>query len=259
VPAASVILLLEAAGGFEVFMARRHIKSDFAPDVYVFPGGKADEGDAVEGDHVTLPATAKSLWQAPAVGRVAIHMAAIRELFEESGLLLARRLDGSPLEARDDPAVAARFAVYRDRVRSGTLSMRDLAKQEELVFSGDQLHLFAHWITPEILTKRFDTYFFLARLPAGARARHADLVELTDSLWIRPADALARFAGGEFPLVFATERILMRLAAAPSIDDLWRTGEAEAAEPITPRWIMRSSERIFLIPGDEGYEEALTQ
>jgi len=234
-------------------MARRHIKSDFAPDVYVFPGGKADAGDAIPGDHVTMPVSRKVRGrEAPAVGWRAIVMAAIRELFEESGLLLARGTDGSW-------ATEPWLLAVRDQVRSGELSMMALASEHGLTFAGNQLCLFSNWITPEVLTRRFDTFFFLARLPAGAEARLADELELTHSLWIRPADALERFHQGEFPLVFATERHLEALARYDAVDSLWNASIEAVIEPISPRWHMRDGERVFVIPGDAGYESARTR
>lgn len=274
VPAASVILIRhpsldsgQAEPGisgapiepaFEVFMARRHIKSDFAPDVYVFPGGKADAGDAVDGEHLLLPKMLRLKGRGePAAGWRAIVMAALRELFEESGLLLATDAGGAwaPLK----PGLQDRLAAYRDRVRSSALSMVELAATEGLVFRGDHLYLFSNWVTPEVLTRRFDTFFFLARLPEGAEARLADEVELTHSLWISPSAALERFRSGDFPLVFATERHLQRLAAYRSLDDLWTATSRSVVEPVSPRWYMRQGERVFVIPGDDGYAEARTR
>jgi 8-oxo-dGTP pyrophosphatase MutT (NUDIX family) len=260
VPAASVILLRDARYGFQVFMARRHIKSDFAPDVYVFPGGKADPEDAVEGDHI-IPKPPRELasTEPPAVGWVAIHMAAIRELFEETGVLLARGHSSSLLDPGAAPLTHDRLAAYRDQVKTGHLTMRDVADRESLVYTADQLCLFSNWITPEMFTRRFDTFFFLARLPGGEDPRHADLHELSDSLWIAPRVALDFHTQGRFPLVFATERILMRLSAAGSINELWAAAETSPVETISPRWTMREGEQIFLIPGDAGYEAARTR
>lgn len=256
IPAASVILLRDADEGVQVFMARRHIKSDFAPDVYVFPGGKAEPEDAVPGTHLVNFATPRLAGrEAPPIGWAAIYMAAIRELFEEAGLLLAVRSDGTLLEQDSDGSVRDKYSHHREEVRAGRLSMRHLAKMEMLVYAADQLRLFSNWITPGILSKRFDTYFFVAGTPSGQVPVHADERELTDSLWITPSDALRRCEDGNFPLVFATERHLMALGRFQWVDEILAATN-KPVHPICPRWVMEQGARRFLIPGDPGYESA---
>lgn len=258
VPAASVILVRHSAEGIELFMVRRHIKSDFAPDVYVFPGGKADPADAMSGDHLVMPAVPRLTGRdEPGVGWRAIFMAAIRELFEESGLLLARNSAATtPNTWLPDPDVLSR---YRDQIRCGALTMRALARQESLTYSGDDLRLYCNWITPEILSRRFDTFFFLAQFPEGAEARLADSFELTDCLWVRPQAALERNAAGDFPLVFATERILEALSRYDSPAALWEAATVADIEPICPRWFEKEGEQVFVIPGDTDYDSARTR
>lgn len=256
VPAASVILLRETeANGVELFMARRHIKSDFAPDVYVFPGGKADAGDAIPGNHVSMPElpTLRDRHE-PALGWRAIFMAAIRELFEETGLLLARTADGQWIQESTGigPEEIGRL---RAAVRAGDLSMAQLSEQSGVSFAADDLKIFANWITPEVLTRRFDTFFFLAQMPHVSEARLADELELTHAVWIKPSKGLERFKAGEFPLVYATERLLEQLARYSSIQELWQAF-LKPIETISPRWYLKDGERVFVIPGDEGYESA---
>lgn len=260
VVAASVILLRQSIDGLEVFMVRRHIKSDFAADVYVFPGGKAGSDDSVMPSQVRLSPipTARSDIE-PELGWSPVYVAAIRELFEEAGILLAERTDGTPLNFEADASASERFGYMRDEVRSGNLSLEDLAKKEELVYRADRLHLFSNWLTPEILSKRFNTYFFLAEVPKGQDPRHADLHELTDSLWISASAALERFRSGAFPLVFATERHLQMLASFETPQELLGQTEDTKILRVMPRPITVDGRQDFLIPGDPGYEEAVSR
>ncbi len=235
-------------------MARRHIRSDFAPDVFVFPGGKADPRDIVAEERLDRPDQPNAGELSPGIGWPLIWLAAIRELFEEAGLLLARAAgsDGSPAGHGIE---AGKLSAARDRVRRGEISMRDLAEQHDLIYEADRLLLFSNWVTPPILNKRFDTFFFLVRLRPGEEPVHADLHELTDSLWTRPEEALERYRAGSFPLVFATERHLQRLAAFPSVDELWTSTRAMPVRTVMPRWREQDGARTFLIPGDPGYVE----
>lgn len=241
-------------------MARRHIKSDFAPDVYVFPGGKADAGDVIGEDCLALPALPRhTSVPEPRIGWEAVYAAAIRELFEEAGLLLAHGADGELLDLESSAERRQRYAKYCGQVRRGELTLAALARREGLKLAGDTLLLFANWITPEIFTKRFDTFFFLARLPKAQHAHHADLRELTHILWIDPSIALARYRSGGLPMVVATERNLERLTGFDSVDALWLAYESLPTETVRPRWQTREGERIFLIPGDPGYEDAASR
>lgn len=221
-------------------MVRRHVRSDFAADVYVFPGGKVEGADRsppgealVEGD-----------------GLLRLRVAAARELFEETGVLLARGKTGDELSSLHlDPK---RLERYREQVHAGTISLFDVLHAEGLRLAIDRLTPISRWITPESLPRRFDTYFFLAPLPEGQEPLH-DAVETTDGVWIEPAEALARFWGGDFPLVFATQKHLERLARFASPQELAATVSARDLDPVMPRIIQRGEETLFLLPGDEGY------
>jgi 8-oxo-dGTP pyrophosphatase MutT (NUDIX family) len=245
------------AGGttaYEAFMVRRHAASKFAPDVYVFPGGTLDEADwppeaapvglSPTAAHARLGGSARAGLQTPE-GSLALWIAALRELFEEAGVLLARDANGD-LVAFDDPAVAARFAVYRTALASGELSLWELAAREGLTLAPEELRYWAHWITPEAAPRRFDTRFFVALMPPCQEALHcgaqtvpealACTLETTDGLWIAPGEALARHAAGEFPLVFATRSHLERLATFPTLEALWAHTEDKAVVTVLP-WL----------------------
>ncbi len=257
VDASTVILVrngVPVGAPWQTFMVRRHIKSDFAADVFVWPGGKVDASDRdpelleqVVG-HPLLPqgAPGPAEWKA-------IRMAAIRELFEEAGVLLARREDGGLLDLmRED---ADRFDRYRRQLQAGGTSMLEIAHEEKLRYLADALHPFSRWITPVPFRRRFDTRFFVALAPERQMPVH-DRTETTASTWISPDDALQRYEEGEFPLVFATEQHLRRMQAFSSIDEMIAACEIADLEPVTPKVIERDGQQGFLLPGDDGYEAA---
>lgn len=210
--AATVALLRDSADGIEVFMLKRSSTLVFSPSAHVFPGGALDEEDRspsmarrcrpVRGGHdVELP----------------YFVAAIREAFEEAGLLLAT--DGSGEMIRlDAPDVAERFALHRKAMHAGELLIEDLCADEGLVLATDLLVPFGHWITPRGAPRRFDTRFFAARAPSHQLAT-SDGFETTSGLWARPHDVIAANDGGEVELILPTRRSLESLASFSSVDD----------------------------------------
>ncbi|HLH73274.1 MAG TPA: NUDIX hydrolase [Chloroflexota bacterium] len=224
-PSATVILVRPAASDFEIFMVRRSAEQSFG-NVYVFPGGVVRPDDAAEisTDRDFSAADALSALtvrggRPPSDARqaLAIWRAALRELFEEAGVLLATTAEGQPLTML--PAVAERFAQARPALQAGQLSLGELVAREQLSLSYRGLTYFSHWITPAPLPRRYDTRFFVARMPEGQDALHCQ-IETTDGRWIRPADALAGAADGTFPAVFPTRMHLARLSQYASIESL---------------------------------------
>lgn len=208
----------ETGRGFEVFMVRRVTQSDFMPDVYVFPGGSvtADDREAEQAEGICQPVAPSA---ADPEGRTALgngtRAGAIRELFEEAGILLAER-DGKIVALNDEHS--PHFKQYREAFQQRKGSLVQMATAEHLTLATGQLSYFAHWITPEGLPKRFDTHFFLAPAPADQQAAY-DRLETSEGIWIAPAEALARFERGEFPIVFATIHQLRDLAAFSTIEE----------------------------------------
>jgi len=247
--AAAVVLLRDRpeGRGFEVFMVRRHARSEFVPDVFVFPGGSVDpkdrEAETLMGRSVPGAYSADT-----ALGR-GVRAAAIRELFEEAGVLLAYRADGLPLSSE-------MLALHRASLQRRAVSLAQIIEAEHLVLATDELVYFAHWITPEVLPRRFDTFFFLACLPEAQQAT-CDQFETTAGVWITPALALDRFARGEFPLVFATINQLRQLQAYGEISAVEAAAQARNAEipAIMPRVVVRGGERVILLPGEPGYHD----
>ena len=205
--------------GFEVFMVRRVIQSDFMPDVYVFPGGSvtADDRAAEQTEGICQPVVPAA---ADPEGRTALgsgaRAAAIRELFEEAGILLADHA-GKILAISAENA--PRFQEYREAFQHRKGSLVQMAAAEHLMLATGLLNYIAHWITPEGLPKRFDTHFFVATAPTQQQAAY-DQLETSEGIWIAPAEALARFERGEFPIVFATIHQLRQLAAFSSVQEV---------------------------------------
>lgn len=197
-PSSAVVLArARDGGGIEVLMVRRQVKSDFAPDVYVFPGGSVQPGDR---EVELTPGLCGPAADGPTALGSGLRVAALRELFEEAGVLLAVRGD-APLTIT--PGVEALLARERGELAAGRLALADLAAREGLRLATEKLLHWAHWITPELFPKRFDTHFFLAPAPPDQLAAH-DNLEVTESVWVVPEDALAGYERRAFPLVFAT-------------------------------------------------------
>ena len=211
-PAATVLLLRDGASGVEVLMTRRSLQASFAPGAYVFPGGGIDAADA--GAHALAHRRAgqsdTALTQA---------IAAIRESFEELGVLLARHPDGR------DAGPADVAALDRQAPLAAQCAARGLR------LSADRVFQLAHWITDRDLPRRFDVPFLVARMPEGQEPR-ADESEQFEPVWIRPADALARHEAGDFFIIFPTIRTLQRLAAYASVEAVLAACAASAG----PLW-----------------------
>ncbi len=214
----------------EVFMLRRHPRTAFG-SVHVFPGGVVDPADRAP----ALDAHCPGLTDADASARLGIAsggraywVAAIRESFEEAGVLLARCADGEPVRFDHHEDVQARFDEHRLALHAGERALVDVLEAEDLVLAVDQVRYFAHWITPEGEPKRFDTRFFLARAPEGQAYAHDD-AELIGSEWVRPTDALARHRAGDFPMIGPTIVCLQDIDRFDTCDELLSSHELSAA------------------------------
>ena len=199
--AATVLLLRDGPQGLEVLMTRRAMTASFAPGAYVFPGGGIDDADAQSHAHAKRRPTQSDTALTQAI-------AAIRESFEELGILLAHHADGSPARTEDIAAL--------DRQASGG-SFAQQCAERGLTLSADQVFVLAHWITDRDLPRRFDVPFLVARMPEG-QTPVADEKEQFAPEWVRPADALQRHAEGNFFIIFPTERTLQRLQAYATVD-----------------------------------------
>jgi 8-oxo-dGTP pyrophosphatase MutT (NUDIX family) len=243
----------------EVLMVRRNLNSDFVGGAYVFPGGSVDLADggaeaeaACEG---RSDAEASALLGVPS-GGLAYWLAALRETFEEAGLLLARRPEGPDLLA-GDPAEEARFIAERAAVNAGTRRFLDLCRDEGLRLMVGDVHYFAHWITPKGAPRRFDTRFFVAAAPPGQIAAH-DAGETIAEVWITPKAALAGHREGKFEIIFPTIRNLQAISRFSSAGALLAAAAAasSAVPTIEPKVIADGNGVRIVLPGDTGFDDA---
>lgn len=243
-PAATVVLLRDGIDGPEALLMRRHRNSGFVPGAWVFPGGRVDSADAE-------PALAVACRGLPADPRPpsSFWLAAIREAFEETGVLLARRAvpDGSPgaggeaagadagpwvADASSDPDVeAVRRSLMDDQATLG-----DGVTRLDVTLDARPMVHAAHWVTPVVEPRRYDTHFFVAALPEG-RAARPDPREMVDAVWLTPAAALDRFEAGTLPMVFPTVRTLESLRGHTSVASVLDAFRERAVERILPRLV----------------------
>ncbi len=230
--------------GLEVFMVRRPVQSEFAPDVYVFPGGSChlQDSEAEVTPGVVVPIETDKETE---LG-TGVRVAAIRELFEEAGVLLAMQ-DSAQL--RFSPEDSSRFADYRRRIQQGEMTLAEMTATEDIVLATDALTYCAHWITPEAFPKRFETFFFLAEHPSVQLANH-DAIETIDGVWIAPKTALAKHDAGEFPLVFATIRQLQDLALFATPAEAIAAWRGRVPRVIMPKVIQDQGKQVILMPDE---------
>jgi 8-oxo-dGTP pyrophosphatase MutT (NUDIX family) len=257
--AATVMLLRDAAQGPEVFMMERHQRSHFVAGAYVFPGGGVDPDDTeAEGHCVGLDDAAASERLHLESGGLAFYVAAIRECFEEAGVLLAYDEAGKLLDLGSH-AYATHVAELRDALNAGKVGFVDLVRQEGWRLATDHMHYWAHWITPEQSPVRYDTRFFLATAPSEQTAVHDD-GELTHSAWVTPAEALSRAESGQWTIIFPTLRNLETVRDFGSVAEAEQAGRRRRDIPTQQPLIVRREGGIqAVLPGDEGYEQAVAE
>jgi len=218
-PAATIVLLRDAVDGMEILLMRRSRKSGFVPGAYVFPGGRVDGSDALPGvvdrvDDLSAPDAATRLAFEGTPPAIAFYLAALREAFEETGILVGLRDDGTaPPTAAADKAVDA----IREDLMQDAISFEEAITRMGCRIAGDAVEYIAHWITPRPEPRRYDTRFFAAKVPPGSTAI-VDPREMTDAVWITPAEALHRCDRGSLPMVFPTIKTLEELAIYDSAD-----------------------------------------
>ncbi len=247
-PAATVVMLRDAAGGIEVLLLRRHGASDVLGGAYVFPGGKLDAADALvdPAAHLDQPASAlfESLHDAELdVARATgLYVAAVREAFEESGVLFAEQADTGALA---DPAQAA--ALLRTGIGFGAV-----LQQLALRLQTQRLLPWSRWITPRVpsvMNKRFDTRFFVAAAPPEQVARH-DEHETTDSLWLQPRTALQMYWDRQIELAPPQIMTLAQLSRHGDVAGVMAAARATHPPLIQPESIEDGGTRVVCYPGD---------
>ena len=246
--AATVMLLRPCPpDGVEVLMLRRTAAMKFAPGAYVFPGGSVDEADfsAEIGWHGPSPADFGARLGCPAELAGALVCAAVRETFEESGVLLAGTPDGSTVELADPSWEADRMALT-----AGTLTLPGLLAKRGLAVRADLLVPWTRWITPEAEPRRFDTWFFAAALPAGQEAT-GHLAEADKTAWLRPADAISAARAGTISLLPPTAATLNEFTKCGDLASI--LGRRRSVAPVQPRVVVEDGEAWLLIPDEVAY------
>jgi 8-oxo-dGTP pyrophosphatase MutT (NUDIX family) len=249
-PASTILLLRDSAavaGEIEVFMMVRHYEIDFNSGALVFPGGSVDKGDNEIIARSELYAGGDGLDAAD----LSFRIAAIRETFEESGILLARPR-GSPglIDAKKASEIEA---INRAVLCEGKTTFLNVLADNGLVLVLDALVPYAHWITPEGMPKRFDTWFFLAAAPPEQVGAH-DGKESTDSIWVSPREALAGGESGRFKLPFPTTRNLIRLGKQNSVEAALGDMRGKSIVTVMPVMTKLNGGRQLRIPREAGYD-----
>ncbi len=252
-PAATVMMVRDAADGgdgIEVFMLRRTGQASFGAGMFVFPGGRVDDVD--HADEIApfcegLTDVEASAQLGIASGGLAYWVAAIRECFEEAGVLLAARRDGSPLGSAVDE---------RHGVHDGSVSMVELCQRHDLVLDLSTTQYVDHWITPIGENRRFDTRFFVTEAPAGQDGAHDDK-ETVESLWVQPKRALEMHAAGDLMMMPPTIHNLRFLAEHACADDVVAAGAARTEIPCILPKLRTNPDGKFVgvaLPHDADYD-----
>jgi len=239
-PAATIVLLRDSIAGVEVLLMRRSRRAGFVPGAYVFPGGRVDAADAAEPAVAALdgltPAEAETRLDLPGADppAIAYYLAALREAFEETGILVGLRPDGAaPPTAAEDRSVDS----VREALMADSISFAEALGSLECRIAGDAIEYLAHWITPKPEPRRYDTRFFAARVREGATPI-IDPREMTDALWLTPDRALEGADDGSLPMVFPTIKTLEQLARFSSVEDALEAIGREPVRTILPTLVL---------------------
>lgn len=239
-PAATILMLRDGDAGPETLMLRRTRRSGFVPGAWVFAGGRVDAGDGeveavsrLEGLSATEASSRLGLADEATPSAAAYYVAALREAFEETGLLVGRLRSGAPApSAGEDATVEA----IRDRLLADEIDFGEALDSLDVVVDGRAVEYVAHWITPVQEARRYDTRFFAARVdPAREVLLHP--AEMTDYLWLTPEDALRRHGSGKLPMVFPTIRTLEDMRGFSSADALLDDFGRRAIPAILPKLV----------------------
>ncbi len=241
---ATILMLRDGADGLEVFMVKRHHQIDFAAGALVFPGGKVAKGDRD-------PELGAHLIGAEGLddNQRALQVGAIREAFEEAGLFLARDRHTGDLVG---PERLVELQHYRAKLDREDMAIGTMLAQENLTLDLSLLVPFAHWITPEFMPKRFDTHFYLAHVPHAQIGAH-DGSESVDSVWIRPAQAIADAEAKKLTIIFPTRMNLQKLSAFGDVASALAAARADKIVTVLPWVEPREGKPHLIIPPEAGY------
>ena len=249
---AATVMLVDDKPDLKVLMMRRDANTVFAGGMWVFPGGAVDSGDDRHDfqamcEHRSEVETSQLLGLPS--GGLAYYIAAIRECFEEAGVLLARYQGADQAVSLTDVMHTEKFKTYRDDVNDGKLDFLDLVQAENLIMDAGEMHYIAHWITPEGPPRRFNARFFIARMPKNQIPIH-DSRETVHAEWFSPQEILDRFAAGEMVLMTPTLRMIRSLSLFNSTDEVIRAAAANQSD----ERVRVTSTGELLLPGEPQQE-----
>ena len=243
-PAATVVLCRETGDDMEIFMVVRHHQIDFSSGALVFKGGKHDEGDQ-DSSLLDLCHTGDN----ENTTLLPFKAASIREAYEESGILIAREQNSGEWVTGDR---LQSLESSRDAINASELSWLDFLQQEKLAPACDQLVHFAHWITPNMMPKRFDTHFFAVKAPDDHIGLH-DGGEMVDSVWISPKTLLQEAEEDKWTVIFPTKCNVQLLEQSLSFSELEHAAQQRGVIPVEP-WLTKEEDSTYLcIPEEAGY------
>jgi 8-oxo-dGTP pyrophosphatase MutT (NUDIX family) len=259
--ASTVVLLRDAVGGpgIEAYLLRRAAEMDVAGGMYAFPGGRVDPTDLGADLPWADPPSAQVLGVLagdPSLAR-ALVCAAVRETFEECGILLA-----APASAEDEAAGAFRGPLATPTVRDAARAALERHERalstflldHDLALRGDLLAPWARWVTPEVEPRRYDTRFFVAAMPPGQSPGQPNR-EASSMEWMRPADALARHATGSMRMLPPTAFTLAELGEYPNVASVLAAAHTRDLSPIMPKILVTGDEAHILLPHDDAYDD----
>ena len=250
---AATVMLVDDRPDLQVLMLRRSARQVFAADMWVYPGGAVDPADAEEAEPfcVGIDDVAASVRLGVPRGGLAFWVAAIRECFEEAGVLFALGSDGEPV--RHDRGRAVELEAARQELNAHRVDFLDLVRQFGLVLDAGRLYYVGHWVTPFGSPRRFDTRFFLAGFPSGQIAKHDD-TESVHHEWVAPGPAVTRWRADEMAMMSPTARMLMSLLPYPQSQAA--VAAAAVDRPLRQVRVRRDDAGRYhiLLPGEDGYD-----
>ena len=251
-PAATIALLRDSPSKMEVLLLKRDRNASFVPGAYVFPGGRVDPTDwtkktlaSVDG-LTTETAAARLGLVGTSPPAIAYYIAALREAFEETGILVGV---GPNAQAPPTAAENVEVEVLRNGLMEGSVSFNEALENLSCRIDGSSIEYLAHWITPEREPRRFDTRFFAARVQTDAEPIF-DPREMTEARWLSPKEALARNQGGTLPMIFPTIDTLQRLADYTTVGDALR-GIGDVSIPTLMPKLVLTEKGVRLQVGEE--------
>lgn len=242
-PASSILLLREKENRMEVFMVVRHHQIDVASGALVFPGGKVDANDYSDElrPYIDDPSLSDE--------DLGFRVAAIREAFEETGVLFATYQNEKQLVTSEK---LKQLEHYREKLVDGSISLSTMLAKEELTLGTQLLHNYSHWITPEIAPKRFDTHFYVAKAPDDQLAMH-DGYESVESVWIEAKQVLEEAKDGKWKIVFPTRMNIEMLSTFENFSALKSKLDTTQVVTVLPEFITENGKQYLCVPEEAGY------